>query len=53
MMKNKQENVVTDCTGVVYTENETELSWSIEPSAVCDENQIGQWKDQSYKCGLR
>ena len=42
MMKTKQDNDETDGTGVVYAENETELSWSIRPCTVCDKNQIGQ-----------
>ena len=44
---------MTDSTGTVYAENETELSWSIRPSVDCDENHIKQWCDKSYKCGLR
>ena len=42
VMKFKQKNNVTDCIGAVYVENEIELSWSIEPSVICDENQIRQ-----------
>lgn len=30
---------MTDYTSTDYTKNETELSWNIGPSAVCDENQ--------------
>ena len=37
---------------VSYAENDTELSWSIKSSVDCDENQIGQLRDWSYKCGL-
>ena len=33
---------VTNRTGAVYVENDTELSWLIELSAMCDENQIRQ-----------
>ena len=40
---------MTNHTGTVYTKNETELSWLIESGIVCDENQKGQWRDQSYK----
>ena len=40
---------MTDHTDTVYTKNETELSWLIESGIVCDENQKGQWRDQSYK----
>ena len=37
-MKTKQDNRLIDHTGVVYTENEIELSWSIEAGALYDEN---------------
>ena len=33
---------MSDRIGTVYVENETKLSWSIEPGVVCDENQIRQ-----------
>ena len=39
-MKTRQDNDVTDHRGVFYFEN-IELSWSIRPGAVYDENQIG------------
>lgn len=51
-MKTKQDNNVTDHIGVVYAENETELSWPIGPDAVCEENQIGQWHNWLYRYGL-
>ena len=41
MMKTTQDNDVIGC-GVVFTEIETKLLRPIEPSVVCDENQIGQ-----------
>ena len=34
-----------DCTNVVYVENETDLSWSIESGMIYDKNQIGQRGD--------
>ena len=37
-MKTKQDNNVTDHIGAIHIENETMLSWSIEPGALCDEN---------------
>lgn len=37
-MKIKQDNGLIDHTGVVYTENETKLSWLIESGEICDEN---------------
>ena len=38
MMKTRKDNDVTNCIGVVYVENEIELSWPIRPSVVYDEN---------------
>ena len=43
--KTRYNNYVTDYKGTIYTENETKLLWSIEPSAVCDKNQIRKWHD--------
>ena len=37
MMKTKQDNNLIDHKGVVYLKNETELSWPIRLSAVCEE----------------
>ena len=53
MIKIKLDNNVIACTGVVYTKNDTKLLWPIGSSANCDENQIRQLRDWSYKCGLR
>ena len=36
---------------LVYVETETKLLRSIEPSAVCYENQIGQRHDRLYRWG--
>lgn len=36
MMKTRQDKDVTDCIGLVYTENDTELSEPIGPGVVCD-----------------
>ena len=41
MIKTKQDNDMSNHTSAIYTEKETELSWPIGPSAVCDENQLG------------
>ena len=41
-----------DRIGVVYLENEIELSWLIKPGAICDKNQIGQQCNPSYRFGL-
>ena len=40
VMKSRHDNNVIDHTSLVYARNEIELSWSIEPSAVCDKIQI-------------
>ena len=45
VIKTIQDNVMTDCIGLVYAETKTELSRPIESSAVCYEDQIGQWHD--------
>ena len=34
-------NYVTDCTDMIYVENKTKLSWSIELGSIYNENQIG------------
>ena len=52
MTKTRHGNHVTDCTGAVNNENNTELLWSIRPGAVCDENKRGQWHDWLYRCAL-
>ena len=44
-MKTRQDNDMTDHTGVVYAENNNELSSSIKSGADCDENQIRQLCD--------
>ena len=36
-----------DCIGVIYIENEAELSLPIRSGAIYDENQTGQQHDQS------
>ena len=41
-MKIRQDNDMTDCIGVVYVENEMELSCSIRQGAICEKNEIGQ-----------
>ena len=38
VMKIKEDNDVTNCTCVVYIENDTKLSWLIGSGVVCDEN---------------
>lgn len=44
---------MTDRTGAVYVESNTELSWPIGLGANCDENQIEKLRDLFYKYGLR
>ena len=51
-MKFEQDNDVANRIGAVYIENDTEFLWLIGLSADCDENQIGQRHDWSYKCNL-
>ena len=38
MMKTRQDNDITDCTGVIYAKNDDELLWLIEQDVVYDEN---------------
>ena len=42
MKKNKLDNDVNDCIGVVYAENEVELTLLIQNGAVYEEKEIGQ-----------
>ena len=44
---------MTNHTSMIYAENETKLSWSIELGAIYDKNKIGQWHDQLNRSGLR
>ena len=53
MMKINQDNDMTDRTDAVYAENDTKSSWQIGLGMVCDENHTRQWRDWSYKSGLR
>ena len=41
----KPNRTTTNHTNVVYSKNETKVSCLIESGAICDENQIGQWRD--------
>ena len=43
--KIRQGNDMIDRTGAVNVENETKLPWPIRLGTICDENQIGQWRD--------
>ena len=52
MMKTKQDNELTDHTGMVYDKNYIELLGPIESVTIYDKKQTGQWCDQSYKCGI-
>ena len=58
-MKTKQDNDMTDYTSAIYAKNKTELLCLIKPGVIYDENQIGQWwdqigqwRDKSYRPGL-
>ena len=52
MTKTIQDNDVTNHASAIYAENNTELSWSIGSGTDCDENQLGQPRDLSHRCGL-
>ena len=52
MMKTRQDNDMTDHIGLLHSKIETELLGPIWSGIVCDENQIGQRLDNSYKYGL-
>lgn len=45
MMKTILDNNMIDCTSMVYTKNDIELSWSIRLGVDYDKNQIGQLID--------
>ena len=49
MMKTRHDNNITKHIRAIYAKNETQLLHPIELSAVCDENQIGQQHDLSYR----
>ena len=53
MPKTRQENDINNLKDVAYAKNKTELLWLKGLGVIYDENQIRQWHDQSYKCGLR
>lgn len=38
MMKNTQDIDMTDQTIVVYTKNDSKMSQTVKPSAICDKN---------------
>lgn len=42
-----------DRTYAIYVENEVVLLCHIRKGAIYDENQTRQWRDPSYRCGLR
>ena len=44
---------MTDYIDAVYTKNQTNFLWPIEPSPICDENQTRQQRNQSYRFDLR
>ena len=50
--KTRQDNNVNDHIGLGYAETENELSGPIWPGTIRSENQIRQWCNQSYRCGL-
>ena len=48
IMKMRYDNDVTNRIGAVYTENETELPWSIRKSVAYEEKWTGQRRDRLY-----
>ena len=50
--KTRLDNDMTDLISLLYFKTENELLGPIWTGAVYDENQTGQWPDQSYKYGL-
>ena len=44
-MITRDDNDMFNCTGVVYIDNDTELSWLIESCVDYDKNQMGQLHD--------
>ena len=44
MMNTRENNDIIDHIGVIYAKNDIELSWLIELSGDCNENQITQWR---------
>ena len=53
VMKTRQDNDVTNRIGLVYVKTKPQFSGPIWSGAVYDENQIRQWRDWYYRCGLR
>lgn len=53
MMKARHDKDVINYIGVVYTETKIELLRPIWSFIVYDENNIRQWHDRLYRCGLR
>ena len=45
MAKTRHDNDMTDHLGLLYTKNETELSWPIQQGKVYDEDRIGERHD--------
>lgn len=52
VMKARQDNDVTNCIGVIYTEKDIELLSLIRQGTIYDEMKIGEWHDQLYMWDL-
>lgn len=50
--KTRQDNDVTNCIGVIYTEKDIELLLLIRQGTIYDEMKIGEWHDQLYMWDL-
>lgn len=48
--KTKQHNNKIDLIDAVYAKKETDLSWLIKSSVICDENKTEQWHGWLYRC---
>ena len=52
MTKTTLGNDMTNSVGVVYTENETKLSWPIRLGVIYDEKDVRQLHNRSYRYDL-
>ena len=45
IMKSREDNDVTNCIGLLYFKNKTELLWPIQWDTVYEEDHTGQQRD--------
>ena len=53
MMKTRYDNDITNCTNVIYNQNEIELSCLMGLGAICDKKETGKWCNRLYRYGPR